>query len=205
MADYYALYGVFASSREPQGGAAPLLLVDADRPVEPVIFLRGNPAIGPTGAAAFPGMPVPAATRQPFQHGSGRLEMAQAIASARQPADGARVGQSRLAASVRPGTGRHAQRLRHPQRSAQPSRAAGLAGRRVHRARLVDQVADPADRAFQVYRQASDDRPECREADPENRLLWRMNRRRLDLEALRDSLLVAAGRLDRRWGALRSS
>jgi hypothetical protein len=33
-------------------------------------------------------------------------------------------------------------------------------------------------------------------ADPENRLLWRANRRRLDIEALRDSLLQVAGVLD---------
>ncbi|MBM4071706.1 MAG: DUF1553 domain-containing protein, partial [Planctomycetes bacterium] len=36
--------------------------------------------------------------------------------------------------------------------------------------------------------------------DPENRLLWKMNRRRLDAEALRDSILVASGTLDRRQG-----
>ena len=34
--------------------------------------------------------------------------------------------------------------------------------------------------------------------DPENRLLWRFNRRRLDLESMRDSLLATSGRLDRR-------
>ncbi|HEX5104130.1 MAG TPA: PSD1 and planctomycete cytochrome C domain-containing protein [Pirellulaceae bacterium] len=32
--------------------------------------------------------------------------------------------------------------------------------------------------------------------DPENRLLWRMNRRRLELESVRDTLLSLAGRLD---------
>jgi hypothetical protein len=32
--------------------------------------------------------------------------------------------------------------------------------------------------------------------DPENRLLWHMNRRRLDIEALRDSILAVAGQLD---------
>lgn len=32
--------------------------------------------------------------------------------------------------------------------------------------------------------------------DPENRWLWRMNRRRLEIEALRDSLLAIGGRLD---------
>ena len=34
------------------------------------------------------------------------------------------------------------------------------------------------------------------EADPTNELLWRMNPRRLDIEAYRDSLLQAAGKLD---------
>jgi hypothetical protein len=36
--------------------------------------------------------------------------------------------------------------------------------------------------------------------DPENRLLWRMNRRRLELEAMRDSLLFTAGELDQTIG-----
>lgn len=37
-------------------------------------------------------------------------------------------------------------------------------------------------------------------ADPENRLLWRMNRRRLEAEEIRDSLLVASSRLDLSMG-----
>lgn len=36
------------------------------------------------------------------------------------------------------------------------------------------------------------------ELDPENRLLWRANRRRLDPESMRDAMLQAAGQLDRR-------
>lgn len=36
-----------------------------------------------------------------------------------------------------------------------------------------------------------------REVDPENRLLWRANRRRLDAEALHDTLFAVAGTLDR--------
>jgi hypothetical protein len=36
--------------------------------------------------------------------------------------------------------------------------------------------------------------------DPENLLVWRMNRRRLDFEATRDALLAVAGRLDRTVG-----
>ncbi|MFO0946170.1 MAG: DUF1553 domain-containing protein [Planctomycetota bacterium] len=50
------------------------------------------------------------------------------------------------------------------------------------------------------YQQSSETRPECMEIDPENRLLWRHNRRRLEFEELRDSLLVSAGRLDRTIG-----
>ncbi len=37
-------------------------------------------------------------------------------------------------------------------------------------------------------------------SDPENRLLWRQNRQRLDLEGLRDSLLAASGKLDPKIG-----
>lgn len=38
------------------------------------------------------------------------------------------------------------------------------------------------------------------QVDPENRLLWRMNRRRLEAEALRDALLAVSGMLDDRMG-----
>jgi hypothetical protein len=47
-----------------------------------------------------------------------------------------------------------------------------------------------------TYRQSSADNLDARRVDPENQLLWRMNRQRLDIEALRDSLLMAAGQLD---------
>jgi hypothetical protein len=36
--------------------------------------------------------------------------------------------------------------------------------------------------------------------DPDNRLLWRMNRRRLEVEPWRDALLAVAGNLDRTVG-----
>jgi hypothetical protein len=47
-----------------------------------------------------------------------------------------------------------------------------------------------------TYRQSSThDDAAARTADPDNRLLWRMNRRRLEGEALRDSVLAVSGRL----------
>jgi hypothetical protein len=65
-----------------------------------------------------------------------------------------------------------------------------------------------------VYQQSSDDpvgkaegrkqkaemSPAAASVDPENRLLWRMNSRRLDFEALRDSLLAVSGELDATTG-----
>ena len=47
-----------------------------------------------------------------------------------------------------------------------------------------------------VYLQSSDENPHYEQIDPENRWLWRMNRRRLDFEALRDSILAIGGDLD---------
>ncbi|HVF40377.1 MAG TPA: PSD1 and planctomycete cytochrome C domain-containing protein, partial [Gemmatimonadaceae bacterium] len=47
-----------------------------------------------------------------------------------------------------------------------------------------------------TYRQSSKPRPREMESDPTNLLLWRMNPRRMDIEAYRDSLLQASGRLD---------
>jgi hypothetical protein len=47
-----------------------------------------------------------------------------------------------------------------------------------------------------AYAQVSTSRPEGEALDPENRLVWRMNRRRLEFEALRDNLLAVTGRLD---------
>ena len=47
-----------------------------------------------------------------------------------------------------------------------------------------------------AYRQSSRSDGPCRAADPENSLLWRQNRRRLDGEAIRDNLLAVSGRLN---------
>lgn len=51
-----------------------------------------------------------------------------------------------------------------------------------------------------TYQQSSDDRPEFRKVDPENRLLWKMNRRRLTFEETRDSMLAVSGALDLTMG-----
>ena len=51
-----------------------------------------------------------------------------------------------------------------------------------------------------TYRQASTNRPRAVEVDAGNQLLWRAPRRRLEAEAIRDSILLASGCLDRTQG-----
>lgn len=51
-----------------------------------------------------------------------------------------------------------------------------------------------------TYRQTSVYTPNAARRDPENRLLWRMNRRRMDAEALRDSILAVNGTLNLEMG-----
>jgi len=51
-----------------------------------------------------------------------------------------------------------------------------------------------------AYRQSSGHVAHAAKVDSGNRLLWRMNRRRLEAEALRDAMLAVSGQLDRRLG-----
>ena len=53
-----------------------------------------------------------------------------------------------------------------------------------------------------VFRLQTISNPDSAENDPRNELLWRANRRRLDAEVLRDSILFAAGELDMSMGGL---
>jgi hypothetical protein len=51
-----------------------------------------------------------------------------------------------------------------------------------------------------AYRQSSRPRPEALRVDADNRLLWRMNLRRLEAEAVRDAMLAVADQLNRQQG-----
>src|SRR6516165_6052379 len=48
-----------------------------------------------------------------------------------------------------------------------------------------------------AYQMSSEPNAEGVKTDPENRLLWRMNRQRLQAEAIRDTILCVSGQLDR--------
>ena len=192
--DYYSLYGVLASSVEPEQPADVMTLADAERPVVPHVFVRGNPG--------NPGASVPrqflsvlaGENRQPFGAGSGRLELARAIASRDNPLT-ARVIVNRVWLHYFENP-----LVRTPSdfglRSEPPSHpelldylAASLVEhdwslKELHR--LILRSA--------TYQQASVDRPEVPgQSIRRTGYLWRMNRKRLDFEALRDALLAAAG------------
>ena len=181
--------------------APPRAMAMADGPlVEPHVFKRGN--------AGMPGEKVPrrfisvlaGGNPAPFKEGSGRLELAQAIASKENPLT-ARVMVNRVwlyhfgKGIVRtPGDfGVRGDAPTHPELLdwlATRFVEDGWSVKKLHR-RIMLSAA---------YQQASDEVPKGTLADPENRLLSRMNRRRLDFEATRDSLLCVTGNLDATLG-----
>jgi hypothetical protein len=177
-----------------------MVLNDVEKPTNVRIFLRGNPA--------RPGAEVPRQYlevlagdhRQPFTDGSGRLELARAIASADNPLTARvivnRVWQHHFGAGLvtTPSDfGARSEPPSHPELLdylAATLMDEGWSLKRLHRQILLSSV----------YQQSSDDRPEAGAADPENRLLWRANRRRLEFEPLRDAMLAVSGQLDRTLG-----
>ena len=110
-----------------------------------------------------------------------------------QSADGASHGQSRLDVSFRRCARANARRFRQTRRASHPSGTARLAGSDVCGERLVDEEAAQADPAFQRLSAEQHGTAKAFALDPENRLLSHQNRQRLDLEALRDSLLSVSG------------
>jgi len=178
--------------------AAPraMTLTDAAEPYEPRVFVRGNPA--------QPGDRVPRQFLRvlagdhstPFAHGSGRLDLARAITAADNPLT-SRVIVNRVwmhhfgepLVSTPSDFGTRSNPPTHPELLddlAARFVQAGWSLKNLHRLIVLSST----------YQQASLDRPDCHKIDPENRLLWRFHRRRLDLEAMRDTLLAVSGRLD---------
>ena len=51
-----------------------------------------------------------------------------------------------------------------------------------------------------TYQQSSNTRAEAEKIDPENKLLWKFTRRRLEGESIRDSMLAASGLLNAKMG-----
>ncbi|MGP0062141.1 MAG: DUF1553 domain-containing protein [Isosphaeraceae bacterium] len=176
--------------------ARAMVLNDAPQPVEPHVFIRGNP--GRPGKAVprrflrVVAGPEPA----PFKKGSGRLELAQAIADARNPLT-ARVLVNRVwhwhfgkgLVTTPSDFGVRSDPPSHPElldALAAQFLADGWSIKSLHRRIMLSST----------YRQSSAPRPDAAMRDPENRLVWRFSPQRLDFESMRDSILAVSGALE---------
>jgi hypothetical protein len=179
-----------------------LVLSDADTQPNPRVFRRGNPARrGDEVTRHFPTV-IARAEPRAFTHGSGRLDLANAIVDPRNPLT-ARVIVNRIwmhhfgAALVRTPSdfGMRADPPSHPELldwlarrfvedgwSIKKMHALIMASATYQQASVVG--ADPQQKSAQ------------RNIDPENRLLAHFNRQRLDFEEMRDALLAVSGELD---------
>jgi hypothetical protein len=192
----------FETWRTTGPGAPPraMVLEDLPVPVQPRVYVRGNPNnLGPSVPRRFLTV-LSGPKSKPFQKGSGRLELAHAIAARDNPLT-ARVLVNRVwqyhfgAGLVRTPSdfGFRGEMPSHPElldHLAMAFMNEGWSLKKLHRRIMLSRT----------YQQKSDDRPECQAVDPDNRLLWKMNRQRLDFEAMRDALLAVSGRLDRAVG-----
>jgi len=183
-------------------GAPPraMSMEDLATPVKQVVFKRGNPAVPGEEVQRQFLTAVAGPKAEPFKNGSGRLELAQSIASKDNPLT-ARVMVNRVwmwhfgEGLVRTPSdfGLRTEKPSHPELLDFLSRRfmdEGWSLKKLHRTIMLSST----------YQQSSDDNAVSRAADPENILLWRVTRRRLDFEALRDSLLAVSGQLDLAMG-----
>ena len=190
----------------PAAPAHTTILVDRAQPVSPRVFKRGNPR---TKGEAVPRQFLQVLAGDgtpPFSKGSGRLELAQAIASPGNPLT-ARVLVNRVwmqhfgrgIVATPSDFGKQGGAPSHPELLDWLARRfmdEGWSLKKLHRRILLSAT----------YRQSSlasaDDAAarKGQERDPENRLLWRMNTHRLSFEEMRDAWLAAGGELDPRTG-----
>jgi hypothetical protein len=179
-----------------------MALVDRSNPGNSHVLKRGNPS--------NPGEEVPrhfleilsATIPPPFTNGSGRLELARAIASPDNPLT-ARVYVNRIwlhhfGEGLVTTPGDFGVRTEEPVNRALLDYLAatfvenGWSTKSLHRMILLSAT----------YQQSSEEQAVDAKLDPDNRLLSHMNRERLDFEALRDTLLQLAGKLDPKIGGL---
>ena len=175
--------------------ARAMVLEDAPQILDPRVFIRGNPG--------QPGEPVSRrfleflSTEYPaaFVKGSGRLELARAITHRSNPLT-SRVMANRIwfyhfgepLVQTPSDFGTRSNPPFHPELLEYLSwelLESGWSLKALHRVIMCSAV----------YQQSSMDRVDCRAVDPDNHLFWRMNRRRLGFEAMRDSLLAMGGNL----------
>jgi cytochrome c553 len=182
-----------------KGPPRAMALHDSTRPYDPRVFERGNPG-RPGDAVPRQSVRVSNPNRKPFVSGSGRLELAREIVSKDNPLT-ARVFVNRVwlhhfgrGLVGTPGDfGLRGDAPTHPALLdwlASEFASQGWGIKRLHKLIMTSAA----------YTQASLDRPDALTADPDNRLLWKQNRRRLEFEALHDATLAVSGQLDPKLG-----
>ena len=164
------------------------------------VHIRGSYSrLGDVVPRHFPVI-VGGGTQPPITSGSGRLELARWLASPDHPLT-ARVMVNRIwqhhfgEGIVRTPSnfGKLGERPTHPELLDYLARrfvASGWSIKQMHRDIMLSSA----------YQQSSNPAPATGAADPGNQLFGRMNRRRLEAEAIRDSLLAVSGQLDRTMG-----
>lgn len=160
--------------------------------------LRGNPeALGEVVKRRFPTV-LSGGREVPFDQGSGRLQLAETVAH--HPL-AARVAVNRVwLALFGQGLVRTPSNFgRVGDRPALPQLLEHLAGRFVGSGYSVKALVREI-LLSDTYQRSADGNAGNEKSDPENRYLWRHNRRRLDAEPLRDAMLAASGELDRKVG-----
>ncbi|MFM8579517.1 MAG: PSD1 and planctomycete cytochrome C domain-containing protein, partial [Planctomycetaceae bacterium] len=178
-------------------GAPPhaMVLVDRETPHDSRILLRGNP--GRPGDVVKRRLPMLLGGAEVPSGSSGRLELAQAIASTDNPLTPRVIVNwvwthhfGRGFVETPGDLGLRGEAPSHPELLDDLARRFVEEGawslRWLHREIVTSRT----------FRQASTIRPDLAQRDPDNRLFARANRRRLSWEAWRDSLLEAAGTLD---------
>ncbi len=135
-----------------------------------------------------------------FTHGNGRLDLAEAIVDPKNPLTARvivnRIWQQHFGQGIvrTPSNfGKQGDSPSHPELLdylASRFMAEGWSLKKLHR-----EIMLTATYALSAEKDETDFA-----ADPENRLLWHANRRRLDIESIRDSLLFVAGDLDLKAG-----
>ncbi len=176
------------------------MIMNDGAPFDPYVFLRGKPENrGDSIPRRFVEV-LSASDHPPFAEGSGRLELARAIASPDNPLT-ARVYVNRVWMHLfdRPLVDSPSDFGLRSEPPDQPELLDYLAAEFVadgwSTKRLIKTIV-----TSDTYRRSSVAPAGMIARDPENRLLARQNRKRLDFEALRDSWLVASNSLDTAMG-----
>lgn len=178
-----------------------MVMVDKPNLYDPYIFRRGQPGNhGDQVPRRFLQVLSTVDGGKPFVKGSGRLELAEAIASPNNPLT-ARVIVNRIwqhhfgvgLVATASDFGARGESPSHPELLdylASEFMADGWSIKRLHKRIMLSAT----------WRQSSQENQAGIDVDPENRLLWRMPRKRLEFEPLRDRLLTATDALDRTIG-----